>query len=71
MRQSTLTTGQRVRAAREAAELTQDELAERVGDGLTQSYVARLEAGKHDPTVPMLRRLAVALGCPLADLIGD
>lgn len=63
------TIGRRLRAAREAAELTQDQLAALVGGGLTQSYIGRLERGEHLPALPMLGRLARALRLDLADLI--
>jgi ribosome-binding protein aMBF1 (putative translation factor) len=52
--------GERVRALREKAGLSQRELASRMG--ATQSAVARLEAGGAEPTLPTLRRLAGALG---------
>ncbi|MXV44291.1 helix-turn-helix domain-containing protein [Saccharibacter sp. 17.LH.SD] len=41
---------------RKKAELTQTELAERLGT--TQSSIARLEAGERSPTVKMLERIA-------------
>jgi ribosome-binding protein aMBF1 (putative translation factor) len=52
--------GERVRALREEAGLSQRELASRMGT--TQSAIARLEAGGAEPTLPTLRRLAGALG---------
>lgn len=52
--------GERVRALREEAGLSQRELANRMGT--TQSAIARLEAGGAEPTLPTLRRLASALG---------
>lgn len=63
------TIGTRIRAAREAAGLTQAELADRVGSGLTQSHLSQLEADKHEPTLAMLRRLAAALGIEPASLL--
>lgn len=33
-------------------------------------YLARLEVGMHDPRVSTLRKLAKALGVPVADLLG-
>ncbi len=40
--------------------LTQAEVAERAG--VRQPNIARLEAGKHEPTLGLLRRVAAALG---------
>lgn len=53
-----------IREAREAAGLTQAELAERLGT--TQSAVARLESGRSAPTVATLDRVAAALGLRLS-----
>lgn len=63
------TFGQRLRAAREAAGLTQAQLAERVGDGLTQGWVSTLERDQASPQLPMLRRLAAALELSPGDLL--
>ena len=50
--------------ARTRAGLTQDAVAERMGT--TKSAVSRLEsAGKHVPTLPTLKRYALAVGCEL------
>lgn len=51
--------GGRVRAAREAQGLTQEQVAERSGVHATE--VSRIEAGKRDPKVSTLLRLAAAL----------
>lgn len=66
--------GEAVRHRREELEMTQSELAKRAG--LQQPAVARFEAGGTMPTIPMLERLADALGLrltvefrPLADAI--
>jgi transcriptional regulator with XRE-family HTH domain len=61
--------GMRVRAAREAARLTQQELAGMIG--LARSSVANLEAGKQDITVSRLAMLAEVLKLDLADLIRE
>ncbi|WP_353265974.1 helix-turn-helix transcriptional regulator [Gemmatimonas sp.] len=52
-----------VREARQAAYLTQRELADRVGT--SQSAVAALERGDGNPTVETLARLAAAVGMQL------
>ncbi len=43
--------------------LTQEELAGRVGT--KQPSIARLEAGRREPSLSYLRRVAAALGCRL------
>jgi ribosome-binding protein aMBF1 (putative translation factor) len=52
-----------VRERREELGLSQRQLAERAG--MTQPGVARFEAGGTTPTLPLLERLAVALGLTL------
>jgi len=37
---------------------------------ITQGYLARVEAGTRTPTLPMLKRLARALGVTLVRLVG-
>jgi HTH-type transcriptional regulator / antitoxin HipB len=56
--------GQAVRERRLALGLSQTELAARAG--MTQPALSRLEAGWAVPTIPVLDRIAAALG---ADLI--
>jgi transcriptional regulator with XRE-family HTH domain len=48
---------------RTRAGISQDELARRVGT--SKSAIARLESGRHQPTVETLRRVAEALGTTL------
>lgn len=43
--------------------LTQEDLAQRAG--VRQPNIARLESGKHKPTLDLLRRVAAALGYKL------
>ena len=37
---------------------------------ITREYVNKLEAGRYDPTVGVLQRLAKALGVPVTELLG-
>jgi HTH-type transcriptional regulator/antitoxin HipB len=53
-----------VRARREELGWSQRQLAERAG--MSQPGVARFEAGGTNPTLPLLERLAAALGLTLA-----
>ena len=55
--------GRMIRQLREARNLSQRELAERMGT--TQSVVGRLEAGGSRPTLLTLERVAQALGLRL------
>jgi len=59
--------GMRVRAAREAAGITQEKLAAMIGLG--RSSVANLEAGRQEITVTRLAYLAEVLRLDLADLV--
>jgi ribosome-binding protein aMBF1 (putative translation factor) len=59
--------GQRLRAARKSAGLTQVELGERAE--LDQAVISRLENGTHQPRVDTLERVAAALDMSLADLL--
>jgi DNA-binding XRE family transcriptional regulator len=54
--------GQRLRALRLAAGLTQAELARRTG--IHRPNIARVEAGRHTPSLETLARLAAAIGVP-------
>lgn len=58
--------GINVRTRREAASMTQVELADRIGS--IQSTISGIETGEKQPSVGMLLRLASALGCSLDDL---
>ena len=55
--------GQAVRERRLALGLSQTKLA--AGAGMTQPALSRLEAGGAVPTIPVLERIAVALGAEL------
>ncbi len=56
----TLVLAELVYSAREAAGLTQNELAQRMGT--SQSVISQIEGGAHVPSVPMLQRIARATG---------
>jgi len=58
-----MTAGTLVREARRDADLSVRALAERAG--VAYSTVARIEAGRVDPTTGMLTRLLAAAGCEL------
>jgi transcriptional regulator with XRE-family HTH domain len=61
------TIGRNVRAAREAAGLTQLLLSERTG--IAAPHVSRLEAGTHLPSVITLMRVADVLEVPISSLL--
>ena len=58
--------GENIRLRREAARLSQEELAARVG--VEQSYISGLAAGRRNPTVMTLWHVAMALKTNPADL---
>jgi XRE family transcriptional regulator of biofilm formation len=61
--------GQRIKRLREAKGLTQAELA--IQARVTRPYVTMLESGvRKTPSLPMLQRLAKALGVPVTELLG-
>lgn len=47
--------------------MTQKALAKKAG--VSREYVARLETGRHDPSLSTLAKLAKALGVPVARLV--
>jgi transcriptional regulator with XRE-family HTH domain len=59
--------GKRLKALRTAAGLSQPTVAARAK--ISREYLARLEAGQHDPTVGTLQRLAKALNVSLLRLL--
>lgn len=54
----------RLRQARKDSDLTQEELAE--ASGIPQSYISRLERGRHSPSSKTLETLAKALNVPVS-----
>ena len=55
--------GQKIRAAREARGLTQEELGKMIGE--KASVISRIEAGKMEPDIVLARKLEHALGLKL------
>lgn len=60
-----MTFSETIRAAREAAGLTQAELAQRAG--VTERTVSRTEHGRHAPSPDTVRGLCEALGLDAAE----
>jgi DNA-binding XRE family transcriptional regulator len=58
-----------LRAAREAAGLDQNAVAARIG--IDPEMLGRLESGKDDPTIALLRRYAAALGKQIVLTLSD
>lgn len=52
---------------RETQGLSQEAVAKKAG--LSREYVNKLEAGRYDPTVGVLKRIAKALGVPVTELL--
>ncbi len=59
--------GEKLRAARKAAGMTQAELAEKVGQ--QQRDISRWENGLVEPGVLIVKAMAQALGCKMDDLV--
>lgn len=59
--------GAAVRKTRDACNMTQAALAEAIG--LSRASIANIERGEQSVTVPLLLRIASALGVPAADLL--
>jgi transcriptional regulator with XRE-family HTH domain len=59
--------GQRLAAARRTVQLSQDQLADRVG--VERRTIQRYESGERDPRYTDLLLIADAIGVPLADLV--
>ena len=57
----------KLKRIRERRGLSQEQLA--AAAGISRTYLARLEAAKHDPTLRMIERLAKALKVKPAELL--
>lgn len=66
---STSALGRSLRTLREARGWSRDTLASRAGVG--EATIARVELYGHEPSLPVLRSLAVGLGVPLAHLLDE
>lgn len=56
-----------IRAARIAAGMTQQQLADALG--VAQQSVTRWETGEREPRISTLRRIAAVLGCDVTALL--
>jgi len=57
-----------LRTLREQRGLTQNQVASRAG--VTKPYLSQLESGaRKNPSLPVLKRLAKALGVPVTELL--
>ena len=59
--------GEKLKQARQAAGMTQAQLAEAIG--CKQKDVSRWEAGLIEPGVLTVKKMAQALGCSMDDLV--
>ena len=66
---NTVALGMKIASARKAAGLTQAELAERVGT--KQASISKIETGRVVPTLPVLDRIARAVGSPIVITLGQ
>ena len=57
----------RIKILRKRQKINQEELAAR--SGISRGYLARLETGRHDPTITTLEKLAKALKVPVGKLL--
>lgn len=61
--------GKRVREARERRGLARKALSRNAG--LSERYLAQMEAGEGNSSIILLRHVAMALGVPLSELLGE
>ena len=64
-----MTTGERIRAARKNAGLTQKQLGKRLN--ISYQTVAQWENGLRNPKFETLCKIAQAVNCPIADLFAE
>lgn len=61
--------GEAIRRRRKSQGMTLAVLSER--SGVTLGYISQIETGKNAPSLPTLKRLADAVGCPMAMLVRE
>jgi len=59
--------GKHIQKIRQAKDITQEELAEKIG--VTQTWITYIETGRNKPNLKMLEKIAKALGVKVKDLI--
>lgn len=62
-----MTIGEKVKSRREAANLTQEQLAEKVG--VSRSMIAQIERGTKALSVGLADSMATVFGCTLDELL--
>lgn len=60
--------GEKIRSARISANMTQAELAEKLG--VAYQNIGQIESGKRKPKLETIVKIAYAIGCRVEDLIG-
>ena len=58
-----------IKIIRESSNMTQEELSNSLG--ISRSTVAMWETGQSVPRLPMLKKIAEALGCKIIDLLEE
>lgn len=64
---SSVEIGKRVKEARNRKDIRQMDMAEKTG--ILRANIARIESGRHKPSLETLERISGALGIPIADLL--
>lgn len=63
--------GEKIKAARKKAKLTQEQLAEEIGGGCTNKVISRYENGRVEMGLQALCDIAESLEVPVNDLVPD
>ncbi len=64
-----MTIGENIRAFRKKKRLSQRELGEKIGNGMSQQQITQYENGTRKPKTETLRRIAEALDTPVQNLL--